>query len=109
MGLLNSVWFLLIMMVVAMILVVTLVQKKQAIATKLALIIGIFLVLTVGFVYISSDAKIHGVGDVFNFIKTYFSWLGSAFHNLRTVTANVVNLDWAANNDTTTTTDPYDW
>lgn len=80
-----------------MIIVVALVQKKQAIATKAALILSIFLVMSVGYVYISSGTSIRSFGDAAHFIGVYFSWLGSVFDNFRTLTANVINLNWGAN------------
>lgn len=88
------------MTVLAMVVVVSLVQKKQAIATKMALILSIFLVLSLGYVYLSSDSNIKGVGDAFDFVGVYFSWMGSFFENLRTITAQVIKLDWSANNST---------
>lgn len=95
-----SVWVLLIMVVLGMVVVVFFVQKKQAIATKLALILSIFLVLSLGYVFVSSNFSINSPSDFFDFIGVYFSWIGSFSHNVWAVTTQAINLDWGANNKT---------
>jgi hypothetical protein len=32
--------------------------------------------------------------------KLYFSWLGSLFGNLKSITANAINMDWSGENKT---------
>ena len=90
----NIIWIVLSMIVLSMIVVVFLVQKKQAIATKLALVLSIFLVISIGYVYVSSDAKVGNVGEFFDFVGVYFSWLGSTFNNVLTITTQAINTDW---------------
>ena len=97
----DSVWFLFVVIVVIVYLVLKVVVKKQAIATKLALYIFIFIMLTVGYVYTSSDMEVKSVKDVFDFGGVYFSWVGSTFHNVKSITANVVQKDWSTDNSTT--------
>ena len=75
-------------------------MKKQAIATKLALYLFIFLMITVGYVYMSYDVELKSVKDVFNFGGVYFSWLGSIFHNFRSITGDVTQKDWSIKNVT---------
>jgi ABC-type microcin C transport system permease subunit YejE len=33
--------------------------------------------------------------------KLYFSWLGSAFSNVKAITANAINMDWKADENVT--------
>jgi len=80
--------------IVAMIGVVSLVKKKQAIATQFALIVAIFLVASVGYVYVASDSQINGLKGFFDFMGVYFSWIGTFFENVRTITANAIKLNW---------------
>ena len=77
-------------------------MKKQAIATKLAFFIFITLMLTVGYVYTVSDTEIKTTKELFNFGGVYFTWVSSAFQNVKSLTANVVEQDWSVDNSTET-------
>ena len=94
----GSGWIFLVIVVGMIIITVSLVQKKQAIATKIALALSIFLVISVGYVYISSGTSIGSFNDFVDFVSVYFSWLGSVFGNLKAITTNAVSLEWGSNN-----------
>ena len=95
-----GIWFTFIIIILIVFLVLKLVMKKQAIVTKLAFFIFITIMLTVGYVYTVADMEIKSVKDVFTFGGVYFSWVFSAFKNVKSLTANVVEKDWSVNNDT---------
>lgn len=98
----ESIWLMFIVIILIVYLVLKVVLKKQAVATRLALYLFVIIMLTVGYVYMSSDSEIKTVKDVFNFGGVYFSWIGSVFHNFRSLTANAVQEDWSINNATKT-------
>ncbi|MEK6741577.1 MAG: hypothetical protein AABX68_00100 [Nanoarchaeota archaeon] len=98
----ESIWLMFIVIILIVYLVLKVVLKKQAVATRLALYLFVIIMLTVGYVYMSSDSEIKTVKDVFNFGGVYFSWIGSVFHNFRSLTANAVQEDWSINNATRT-------
>ncbi|MEK6912906.1 MAG: hypothetical protein AABX26_03040 [Nanoarchaeota archaeon] len=98
----ESIWLMFIVIILIVYLVLKVVLKKQAVATRLALYLFVMVMLTVGYVYMSSDSEIKTVKDVFNFGGVYFSWIGSVFHNFRSLTANAVQEDWSINNATRT-------
>lgn len=65
---------------------------------------AIFLIVLILFTYISFISVIKGKN--LNLTSTdglkeaghlYVSWLGSVFKNLKTITANAINMDWKAN------------
>ena len=97
-----GVWFTFIVIILIVFLVLKVVMKKQAIATKLALFIFIALMLTIGYVYAGSDIKIKTAKDVFSFSSVYFSWVLSVFDNMKLLTANVIEKDWSVDNSTET-------
>jgi len=97
-----SIWFLFLVIIAIVFVVLKVVMKKQAIATKLALVLFVFLMVTVGYVYTTSDVEVKTVKDVFNFGGVYFSWIGSVFQNMKSLTANVIEKDWGADNSTET-------
>ena len=98
----ESIWFMFVVIILIVYVVLKVVLKKQAVATRLALYLFVMVMLTVGYVYMSSDSEIKTVKDVFNFGGVYFSWIGSVFHNFRSLTANAVQEDWSINNATRT-------
>ena len=96
----ESIWLLYGIIILIMFLLIKVVMKKQAIATKLALFLFILIILTVGYVYMSYDQEINSVNDLFDFGGVYFSWLGSSFHNFKSITGDVTQKDWSINNVT---------
>ncbi len=61
----------------------------------IALILFSFLSFTAAFG--GKDISIGSISDVGRVVKIYFSWFGSAFTNLKTLTAQVVKMDWKSN------------
>ncbi len=67
-------------------------------------IFAIFLIALILFTYVSFSLtlKSHNldlktVSGIMTASKLYFSWLGSLFVNLKTLTANVIKMDWSGN------------
>jgi len=68
---------------------------------------AIFLILLIIFTYVSFTAILKGKdinlktasgwGEA---TKLWFSWLGSIFKNLKTITVNAINMDWKSVNST---------
>ncbi|MFH1801769.1 MAG: hypothetical protein ABH804_02990 [archaeon] len=67
-------------------------------------ILAIFLIALILFSYLSFTAvfrernidykSLNGVTEA---TKIYFSWLGSVFGNIKSITTNAVKMDWGAN------------
>ena len=90
----QSGWIILGVIVLAIMLVVNLIKRKQAAATFLATMVTILLVLTMGYVYLSNDLRINSVGDLIDGGKVYFSWVASAFKNTADITSYAIQKDW---------------
>ncbi len=67
-------------------------------------LLAIFLILLIVFTYVSFLVTLKGKDIDFKSIdgiKTagtlYFSWLGSVFSNVKTITTNAIRMDWSAN------------
>ena len=54
-------------------------------------LLAIFLISLIILSYVTT------IPGIINGIKIYFSWLGTLFGNLKTITTNVIGLDWSAN------------
>jgi len=74
---------------------------------------AIFLIALILFSYISfsvtmknNDVDLTSVDGLTKATKLYFLWLGSAFGNMKSITANAVKMDWSqaqASNQTNST------
>ena len=68
---------------------------------------AIFLIALILFTYISFSITLSGhdidfteVSGLTQAAKLYFSWLGSVFGNVKSITAQAINLDWSSANNT---------
>jgi len=66
---------------------------------------AIFLISLILFFYLSISFTLKGqdidFGTTQGMIKAsklYFSWLGSAFSNMKSITTNAIKMDWSAKN-----------
>ena len=90
----QSGWVILIVIVFAILLVVNLIKRKQAVATFAATGLTILFVLTLGYVYISNDIQINSLGDVVDAGKVYVGWMTSTFKNTADITSYAIQKDW---------------
>ena len=67
-------------------------------------LLGIFLIALILFSYISAsiifkeqDIDFKTIPGVMIATKLYFSWLGSVFGNLKTITSKTIEMDWGSN------------
>ena len=65
---------------------------------------AIFLIALILFTYISFTVTLRGqeidyttVSGMITATKLYFSWLGSIFGNLKTMTTHAIHMDWNGN------------
>ncbi len=63
----------------------------------------LFSFLSFGVVFGEKDISIKNVSDLGNVAKLYFSWLGSIFGNMKSITANAVKMNWQGNKTNKTT------
>ena len=61
----------------------------------MALVI-VLLLLSLTFIKVASinSVELGSASGVFSAVKVYFLWLGHIFDNLRTITGNIVRMDW---------------
>lgn len=57
----------------------------------------LFLYLSSIFVFRGQDLDFKSVSGVITSTKIYFSWLGSVFGNLKSITTNAIKMNWKAN------------
>lgn len=62
----------------------------------------IFLIGSVGYVYLNSDVNLSNFEGIIGFGKLYFSWLGDVFKNMGRIVGYAVHQGWAVNNTNVT-------
>jgi len=87
-------WFVVFGLIAIVYIVIRVINTKQDWAARLVWVLFIFVVISLGYMLINNDHPIKGPKDVFYLTKNYFSWLGSFFSNVKTVTGNAVNMTW---------------
>ncbi len=90
-------WIFLLILVAVIVIVVELIKKKQAVATKMAMIVMIFLVLSVGYVFLANNIELNSMSSLVKGTGIYFNWLGTLFNNAVDITSYVIKMDWATN------------
>ena len=90
-----------IFVVVALIIAIWVVVEVKRMRHKA---FAIFLIVLILFLYISSTFVFKGRDIEFNTVsgmtiaaKLYFSWLGSIFGNIKSITTSAVKMDWKGN------------
>ncbi len=57
----------------------------------------LFLVVSIGYVYLSGDFELKSFEDFLFFGKSYLSWLGNFFGNTKNIVGYTVKQDWGGN------------
>lgn len=73
--------------------------KKMRHKLFAVLLIGLILFGFFSFnaVFKGKEIKIENLTDLGNVVKLYFSWLGTAFNNIKVITTQAINMDWKGN------------
>ena len=67
----------------------------------IALLLFSFFTFNVAFK--GKEISVNNASDLGKMFKIYFSWLGNIFGNMKTITGNVIEMDWQGNNTSKTT------
>ena len=57
----------------------------------------LFLYISVIVVFNEQEIDLTSISGIVSVTKLYFSWIGSLGDNIKTIAANVINLDWSYN------------
>lgn len=63
---------------------------------KIMAIIAVILLLSLTFLKVAdvNSVDLGSASGLFDGVKLYFSWIGHVFGNMRTITGNIVRMDW---------------
>jgi len=92
--------------VIALLVMLKLAHFKHKIFLIVIVSLFLFLYATVAVVSKSNDFDFSTPSGLVDAGKIYFSWLGQGFGNLKTITGNVLSMDWVPENRTIEDLDP---
>ena len=90
-------WVFVGIVVLVIIAVVALIQKRQSMATGVVKIVAIFLVISVGYVFIVNKVQLNSLNSLIDGTEVYLNWLYSFFGKASDITSYVIKQDWTAN------------
>ena len=82
---------------VIIIAVVAIVQKRQSMATGVVKIVAIFLVLSIGYVFIVNKIQLNSLNSIIGGTEIYINWLYSIFDKAVDITSYAIKQDWTTN------------
>jgi len=89
--------FIMAALVVAIWVLIEVKRMKHKIFAIVLIALIIFSYASAAGIFKDQDINFKTVPGLIDASKIYFSWLGSVFGNLKTVTANVIHMDWGLN------------
>lgn len=96
-------WILILVGVIAIFVVSKFIHFNHLKAKVLlitAIVIILFVAATFAAVVHNNPTDWKSPSSIFSIVKVYFMWVGQAFDNMRTLTANAIRMDWMPNNVT---------
>lgn len=66
----------------------------------LLVLLALFLFTSINAVTNKNNLDLKSAGGIFNASKLYLGWLANGFQNIKSLTGNVLNLDWKSSNST---------
>ena len=72
-------------------------RLRHKIFAIFVIILLAFAFLSINHVFKNQDVKFDSIPNTLKAIKIYFSWLSTAFSNLKVITGNAIKMDWSAN------------
>ena len=93
----GTTFFIMAVLVVAIWVLIEVKRMKHKIFAIILIALIIFSYVSASVIFKEQDIDFKTVPGLIDASKIYFSWLGSVFGNLKTITANVIKMDWGLN------------
>lgn len=94
---LNSGWVVVGILVAVVFFVVALVKKRQSMATGVVKIASIFIVLSIGYIFVINHIQLNSINSIIDGTKIYFNWLLSFFGKAADVAGYAIKQNWTTN------------
>lgn len=89
--------FIVAALVMAIWVVVELKRVRHKIFALFLIGLILFLYFSSSFVFKEKEVDFQSISGITSAVQIYFSWLGSVFVNLKTITSNAIDMNWKGN------------
>ena len=89
-------WIVIVILVVVGIIAIKMNHLKHRVFIVLLILLALFLYSSMALVVENHSLDLKSTDGVFNAVKVYLGWLANGFQNLKTITGNVINMDWTS-------------
>lgn len=93
-------WIILIVVVILVLIFLRYRHIKHRFFLILLVLLIILMYFSFDFAFSGTNSNFNSVSGIFHAGKIYFSWLGHAFHNVKTIAGNAVHMNWTTGNST---------
>ena len=89
--------FIIVALIIAIWIIVQIRHMRHKIFAILLIALILFLYISSSFVFKGQDIDFKTVSGMMTAAKLYFSWFGSIFVNIKSITASAIKMDWKSN------------
>lgn len=89
--------FIVALLIIAVWVIIEVKRMRHKMFAIFLVVLILFSYFSVSFVFKGKDIDYTSISGVSDAAKIYLSWLGSAFKNLKTITSEAINMEWAGN------------
>lgn len=93
-------WLIIIVLVVIAVFALKINHLRHRFWIIFVVFLALFLYATIAIVYKGNDLKLEKTEDIFTVSKVYLGWLAHGFQNMKALTGNAINMNWASTNGT---------
>jgi hypothetical protein len=87
-------------LIIAILVLVRLKKFKHEMVAVFLIVLILFGFFSFNAVFKGKNISVNNVSDVGKVVKLYFSWLGNVVHNIKTISAQAVKMNWQGNKTT---------
>jgi len=91
-------WIVVVILVVVGIIAIKMNNLRHRFFIIILILLALFLYTSMAVVTNKNNLEVNNAEGVFQLIKVYSGWLANGFGNLKTMTGNVVKMDWTSTN-----------
>ena len=102
-------WLLIIIIVLGIVAILKFTHLKHRIYIIVIVIVLLFLLGTFSLVANNNSIDLKTSSGTIQAMRVYFVWLGQSFSNLKTLTANVIGMEWVPEGHNVTELDPRNY
>lgn len=91
-------WIIVIVLVIVGITAIKINHLKHRFFIIMLVFLALFLYTSIAFITQQNDLNVDSSEGVFEILKVYNGWLANGFKNIKSITGNLIKMDWTSTN-----------